>query len=122
MTVIKATCNLGCGDVKTTSDEIVLRLQNGQEDGEAEYRFICPKCKKIVLKTCSWNIVAVLLDSKCKIERYDLPLELLERPKEEDAEPISLDDVIDLGLNLQQNEKGWMEKMVRGKNPDTDQP
>lgn len=114
-TIIKATCQFGCGDIRLDSNDVTLRIMKGREDGHGEYRFVCPKCHVICLKDAPPTIVEVLKKADITIEIWELPLELLEQPKEGTAEPISYDDILELGLALEADEEGWMNKMKWGK-------
>lgn len=111
-TNVKATCP-DCGDISVTNTDVTVRFQEGTDGIEGgEYRFICPRCGRIVLKPTSFNIISLLTASGCRTETWNHPIELLERPNPEDAAPITDDDIIDLGLSLQ-DEEAWM-KMLRG--------
>lgn len=110
MTTVRCTCP-DCGDVQTVITNITVRLFEGRKDRDGEYRFICPSCHKIVLKPAPLNILNLLYSSGAPTEIVEPPLELLERPREEDAAPISLDDIIDLGLALEDDE-AWMRKLL----------
>lgn len=111
-TTVKATCN-DCGDVSLTVNEVVVRVLTGHEMEEEghQYRFKCPKCQKINLKQTSFYIVSMLVSAGAKKEVWDLPLELIEHPQEDSAPPITLDDVIDLHMELE-NEEDWMRKIM----------
>ncbi len=113
-TNIKATCPT-CQDVSLPIERVTLRYLNGTPYDGAEYRFVCPRCSKIILKPCSPEIANLLYTSGIKVEKFELSLELLERPQEIDAAPISDDDVIDLGLELENNEEEWMNRMQWGR-------
>lgn len=112
-TVIKATCNQCDQDVRLTPSDVTLRFIAETEFEQAQYRFICPLCKKIAVKPASQEIATLLYGSAVNVERYELPLELLERPRADEKPIISIDDVLDLGLALEQDEEGWFEKMKR---------
>lgn len=116
-TVVKATCNLGCGDVRVDISKVTLRYMSNTMSYEgAEYRFICPQCHRIVLKDTTPEIANVLYTAGAHVERYELSLEILERPQEIDAAPISDDDIIDLGLSLEQDEQAWWDRILGGEN------
>lgn len=116
MTVIRATCP-DCGDVRTDVGHVTLRFISETEFEGAEYRFVCPECHKIVLKPASHETAVLLYSSGVAVERYEPPLEIMERPPEDEGQVITLDDVLDLCLALEQDEEGWIEKMKnRGSN------
>ena len=115
-TVIRATCSeasggKGCGDVRVPSLDVVLRYTKGKEEEGGQYRFVCPTCKRIILKDASFTIVSLLQTSGVRTELIEPPLELLERPREDEGAPITLDDIIDLGLQLEQDEEGWFQRL-----------
>lgn len=99
-TTVRATCP-DCGDIRTYSDQVVLRFEEDTDFAGAQYRFVCPECNKIVLKEASYQVATLLYSTGVPVERYTLSIEILERPREEDAAPISLDDLIDLNLWLE---------------------
>lgn len=108
--IVKATCPT-CGDISLPIDKIVLHILEGSNDEVGQYRFICPNCKTIVLKTTTSDTLALLLSSGAQKEYYNLSLEIFEHPKEEDAEVISLNDIIDLHFDLEENEEAWMSRI-----------
>lgn len=93
-TTVKTLCP-ECGDIRTSIDNVVLRLPADNPGANGEYRFTCPTCNKIVLKDASQNIISILTDAGAKIELYTPPLELLERPIDG---VLSVDGLIDLGI------------------------
>lgn len=111
MTSVRCTCP-DCGDIQTVISNITLRLFEGRKDIDGEYRFVCPSCNKIVLKHAPINIINLLYSSGAPTEVVEPPLELLERPRPDDAPPINIDDVLDLGLALHEDEEGWWQRML----------
>ena len=111
MTSVRCTCP-DCGDIQTVISNITLRLFEGRKDIDGEYRFICPSCNKIVLKHAPVNIINLLYSSGAPTEVVEPPLELLERPRPEDAAPIDIDDILELGLALHEDEEGWWQRML----------
>src|SRR5690348_9320437 len=109
MTVVRATCP-DCGDIRTSADKLTLRYVANTIYDRAVYRFICPQCNKIVVKPAEVQIATLLASSGVNIEEYELPLELLERPAEDDAPVISDDDIIDICLEIERDEAGWLNK------------
>lgn len=107
-TVVKCTCN-ECGDVRVDISQVTLRYLAETSYEDAQYRFRCPTCKKIVLKDTSPDVANTLYTAGATVERYELPIEILERPND-DVAAISLDDVLDLGLALQ-NEEEWFNEL-----------
>lgn len=105
-TVVKATCP-DCGDIKTTIENITLRVLEGKESEDGQYRFLCPSCNTLVLKPATANTISILSGAGAKTEVYQLPLEIMERPKD-DVPPITLDDMIDL--------HEWLESLDGGNN------
>lgn len=113
MTKIKATCP-DCGDVSISSDKVTVRILEGSDGNIGQYRFKCPSCRMIVLKSAESRILALLTAADdINIEMYSLPIELLERPLASEAEPITADEIIDLHFQLE-NEEEWMRKMIQG--------
>lgn len=92
MTTVRATCP-SCGDVRLPASEFVVRIRDGETDGE--YRFKCT-CGIIVLKPCAEAVAALLIGAGVRKEVWKLPLELLEHPILD--LPLSEDEVIDLYL------------------------
>lgn len=116
MTTVRATC-WDCGDIRTTADRVTLRYLTNSDFEKASYRFICPQCNRIVVKPITDKSIAVLLKSSdVNVEEYDMPLELLERPKEDEAPAISEDDLIDICLAIEQDEAGWLSRMKDRRN------
>lgn len=109
-TTVKATCQK-CGDITLTIDDVVVRTLVGHErdDQGHQYRFRCPTCHEINLKETSYYVISTLIAAGVKQERWDLPLEIMERPEDEHP-PISLDDIIDLHMELE-NDEEWMRKL-----------
>lgn len=95
-TTVKATCNLGCGDVTLTTADVVVRICT--DTGEGEYRFKCPKCNKLVVKNASPPILNLLEESGVKKEEWQLPQELFEL---REGPVITLDDIIDFHEELE---------------------
>lgn len=111
-TTVRATCpSETCGDIRTDIENVVLRLPEGGIIVEGQYRFICPNCHTIVLKTASPSTISLLTTAGAKTEYYTPSLEILERPTESSAEPISLDDLIDLHLEIERDEEAWISQM-----------
>lgn len=114
-TVVRATCP-DCGDVRLTTEDVTLRFLAETTFEKAQYRFICPNCVKIVLKPADHAIATLLYSSGVRVERFELPLELMERPNEFEKPVITDDDILDLCLELQRDEEGWLRRMInRGK-------
>lgn len=111
-TVVRATCP-DCGDVRLTVEGVVLRFLAETAFEQAQYRFICPECHKIVVKPADHTVATLLYSSGVAVERFELPLELLQRPKEDEGDVISLDDVLDLCLALEEDEESWFKKLTR---------
>lgn len=111
-TVVKATCP-DCGDIRTTARNVTLRLPEENYTGQGEYRFLCPDCNKIVLKPASESIVQILTAAGVKTEYFTPSLEILERPREDIAPAITLDDIIDLHQAMQDEEE-WMRRLSEG--------
>lgn len=108
MTTIRATCP-DCGDIKTHAGNLVLRFIEDTDFAQAEYRFVCPSCNKIVVKPADRKIAELLYQSGVVAETYNMPIELMERPI--DAPTINLDDILDLGLALENEEEMWRQLM-----------
>jgi hypothetical protein len=111
MTTVRCTCPT-CGDVQTTISNITLLLFEGRKDVDGEYRFRCPECNTIVLKPAPINIINLLYQSGAPTEVVEPSIELLERPRPEDAAPIDMDDILELGLALEQDEEGWWSRLL----------
>lgn len=103
-TSIKTSCP-DCGEIRLKENDIVVRTIEGQHTGQ--YRFWCPKCHQLIIKDASDRIVQILIDGGVKHEVFTLPLELTEHPI--DAPTINLDDLIDFGLALQ--DENWPQRL-----------
>lgn len=104
ITVIKASCPFGCGDVRLSIEEVTIRICLGTPGGE--YRWHC-KCG-IVVKPADQHIVDVLRSSGVNEEVWELPLELIERPV---GGNLTEDAIIDLELAFQDG--SVFDKIVR---------
>lgn len=56
---VKATCP-ECGDISTDISNVVLYLLKESDDKIGQYRFLCPKCKTIVLKNANSATINLL--------------------------------------------------------------
>lgn len=91
---IRATCH-DCGDVELTNADVTVLVEPTKTEGV--YRFTCPTCRKIVLKPAPGEIVELLVTSGVKLVPLKSPA--MEDPV--DAPALDDDDLIDLGLALQ---------------------
>ncbi|HWB67642.1 MAG TPA: hypothetical protein VG708_12530 [Mycobacteriales bacterium] len=94
MTTIKASCPT-CGDVELTADDVELRVCNHQP--LSSYRFDCPKCNEVVVKTADEQVIALLMSGGVKAIMWELPAEALE-PKA--GPPLTYDDLLDFVMEL----------------------
>lgn len=99
MTTIEATCPR-CGTVERTPADFELAVC---DDASASwYAFVCPTCTERVQKHADERVVALLIAEGVAPHRWALPMELTET---HDGPPISLDDILDFHLLLEQ--PGW---------------
>lgn len=111
-TTVKASC-ASCGnDVTLGINDVTVRILTGHEKEEngQQYRFRCPICGKINLKETTVYIISTLVSAGARKETWDLPLELMEHPREDIQPPITLDDIIDFHVEIENSEE-WMKKM-----------
>lgn len=94
MALIRATCS-SCGDVEIPSRRLTLR--SCLDNDTHEYRFTCPKCRRIQVKEAEQIAVEVLRVAGVTEEDWVLPDEMWER---HDGPTICHDDVIDLHEEL----------------------
>lgn len=96
MTKIEATCPR-CGTVERTPRDFELAVC---DDAAASwYAFECPTCDQRIQKHADERVVALLIAEGVSPMRWELPAELAE---EREGPPISLDDVLDFHLILEQ--------------------
>lgn len=60
MATIRTSCP-NCGDVEFTTREIRVEISN--PDGSGSYRFSCPGCTSIIVKSAETKVVDLLLTS-----------------------------------------------------------
>jgi hypothetical protein len=68
------------------------------EDNRGSYTFRCPECTMTVSKAAEQRIVDLLVSSGVKVESWNLPLELRERPV---GAPLTHDDLLSFHELLQ---------------------
>ena len=99
MATIRASCP-DCGDVELTTRDMTVRVC--AEDSRGSYAFRCPECDMTVSKSAEQRIVDLLVSSGVRVETWNLPLELRERPV---GEPLTHDDLLSFHELLQDD--GW---------------
>jgi hypothetical protein len=88
-TLIRATCN-DCGDVEMGTADLTVRVCEDTEAGT--YVFRCPVCTAPVVHHAARPTVDLLVSSGCRLEVWNVPAELGERPG---GPPFTHDDLID---------------------------
>lgn len=88
MATIRASCP-DCGDVELTTQDMTVRVCI--EDNRGSYAFRCPECTMTVAKSAEQRIVDLLVSSGVRVETWNLPLELRERPV---GAPFDHDDLL----------------------------
>jgi hypothetical protein len=88
-TLIRATCN-DCGDVEMGTADLTVRVCEDTEAGT--YVFRCPVCTAPVVHDADRPTVDLLVSSGCRLEVWNVPAELGERPG---GPPFTHDDLID---------------------------
>lgn len=101
MATIRASCP-DCGDVELSTADVTVRLCT--DDQRGSYVFRCPICKLMVSKQAESRIVDLLVASGVRLQTWQLPLEILERPI---GEPFSHDDLLAFHELLEGDE--WFE-------------
>lgn len=100
------TCSACHQDVRLPADKILLRICLDDRHGRSTYIFTCNLCGERCIKPCDQVIIEQLLGAVgIQVVEWQLPLELLEIPT--DAAVISLDDVLDLQLAFNNEDKFW---------------
>lgn len=95
--MVRATCER-CGDVELVPDEIELRICIAPE--RSVYAFTCPSCKASIVKSAADpRVVRVLASVGVPIVGWPLPVDVIEHG---DAPPLTVDDLIDLMLLLEE--------------------
>lgn len=94
-TTVKANCP-SCGQVCVPSESFTLIKV--ADSGWASYRFDCPDCGNMVLRPADDRVVSLLCTSGIELHLTAVPDELASHPA--DAPPLTLDDLLDLGLEL----------------------
>lgn len=105
MTTIKATCPR-CGEVELTPDDIQLRVCTYSP--ASFYLFQCPVCHEVVQKAADDRVVQLLISGGVSATVWELPGELRER---RDGPPLTLDDLLDLHLLLEQPD--WFDRLSK---------
>jgi hypothetical protein len=88
MATIRASCP-DCGDVELTTQDMTIRVC--ADDNRGSYGFRCPECSMTVSKQTEQRIVDLLVSSGVRMETWNLPLELRDRPV---GEPLTHDDLL----------------------------
>lgn len=96
MTTIRVSCP-ACGDVPLT--EVDVTCLTFADDGDGQYRFVCPACDEIVVKPAHRRTLNLLAAGGCVVERFVPPLEVFD-PARQWAEPI-MDVMLDVHLLLE---------------------
>lgn len=89
MATIRASCET-CGDVELTTKDVRVRVCI--DDNRGEYSFRCPACHMTVIKPAEPRTIDLLIASGVRLDTWNLPAELNERPA---GAPISHDDLLD---------------------------
>lgn len=90
MTTIRASCP-ACGDVPLT--EVDVTCLTFADDGDGQYRFVCPTCDEIVVKPAQRRTLNLLAAGGCVVERFVPPLEVFDPARM--GAPIDADELID---------------------------
>lgn len=98
MATIRATCAI-CGDVQLTTDDVTVRVCTSNDEGE--YRFRCPTCDEVVVRSAEQRTIDLLLAAGVEYSTWSLPAELFE---ERSGAPITHDDLIDFHELLSDDE------------------
>lgn len=105
MTRIEATCPR-CGTVERTPQDFQLAICD--DPTASWYAFECPDCATRVQKHADERVVALLIAEGVTPVRWELPPEMAES---HDGPPISLDDVLDFHLLLE--DPAWFAELER---------
>lgn len=102
--IVRAVCSQCKQDCRLEHTEVTLRMCKEDVDRDS-YFFRCRICAMVSVKPANYLISQKLQEIGCKVVAWSLPLELLESSVE--GPPISLDDVLDLALELEDEEVFW---------------
>ena len=89
MALIRATCS-DCGDVELRSRDLTVRVC--KQTQSSSYRFRCPACAMIEVRSAQDHVVNALLAAGVRYTQWNLPAELAEPHA---GEAITHDDVLD---------------------------
>jgi hypothetical protein len=95
---IRASCP-SCGEVELPGDEFTIRCCI--ETMQSTYRFRCPGCSSWAVKDADPRVISLLLRGGARVERWELPSEIAERP-DSSAPPINADDLTAFRQALEQ--------------------
>ncbi len=90
----------------TTRD---VQVQVCETTGHSTYSFVCPRCRLLVNKDATSQVVEILVGAGVRVVSWSLPAELTEV---RDGPVISHDDL--LGFHFLLQEDGWLEAAVGG--------
>ena len=102
--LIRATCS-DCGDVELGTRDLVVRLCEDTESGT--YVFRCPSCDTPVVRPADRSTIDVLVSSGCRLELWNMPAELEQRPT---GGPFTHDDLIDFHEIL--DGQSWFDELL----------
>lgn len=110
---VRYSCpNPECGEQRLPADRFTIRMQRfGEVGAVSQYRVRCD-CGLIVLKDALSGTAMALLDAGAKKELWEWPLEIMSRPLPDDG-TLGLDDLIDLGLAIEEGDEVLFNKITR---------
>jgi hypothetical protein len=102
--MIETTCP-SCGAItcEVTRFELWLCAQGAA----SSYGFTCPRCAKRVSRHAGDDAIQILISKGVRPRAFELPAEMLEA---HDGPPITIDDVLDLHLALEQDD--WFGRLL----------
>jgi hypothetical protein len=103
VTTIKATCPK-CDEVELAPEDLELFVCTYAP--ASFYLFECPDCRTVVQKPADDRVVQLLISGGVSARVWELPAELTE-PR--DGPPLTVDDLLDLHLLLEQPD--WFDRL-----------
>lgn len=95
-TTVLSTCPI-CGDVRVPARDVVLTEYTNRPEASS-YRFTCPQCGDLVQKPAQDWVVNALKNAAVVHRSLRIPAEAFEAHR---GPAITLDDVLDLALQLE---------------------
>jgi len=103
---VRASCP-DCGDVEFTTSEVTVSIS--APDGSGTYAFFCPGCRVTVIKSAEPRTIDLLLASGAEHRNSADMIKSMPTGHDEEAEPITVDELIDFH-DLLQDDTAWFQR------------